>query len=93
MERHAPDFDWDEDTNVGKVEAHRVTPTEAEEAILDPDALPARAYSTPTERRRGIIGMTDGGRILLVIFTIRNGAIRVITAYDAPERLKRRYRR
>jgi uncharacterized protein len=88
-----PDFDWDDETNVVKVTGHGVEPTEAEEAILDPDRVATRAHSTPTERRRGIIGMTEAGRILVVIYTTRQGSIRVVTAYDAPERLKRQYRR
>jgi uncharacterized DUF497 family protein len=63
-----PDFDWDEDTNVAKVEAHGVTPTEAEDALLDPSRVPTRAQSTAAESRRGIIGMTEAGRIIVVIY-------------------------
>jgi uncharacterized DUF497 family protein len=90
---HDPDFEWDEETHVLKVEAHGVTPTEAEDAILDPNAVPAQARSTPSEKRRGMIGMTEAGRINVVIYTIRHNAIRVITAFDASEIQKRRYRR
>ncbi len=88
-----PDFEWDEDFNVRKVLAHRVTPTEAEDAILDPAAVPTRFSRRHAERRQGIIGKTEAGRIPIVIFTKRGGAVRVITAYDAPEHEKRRYRR
>jgi len=88
-----PDFDWDEATNVQKVLAHNVTPTEAEDATLDPAAVPTRATSTPTEQRYGIIGMTNAGRILVVVFAYRDGSVRVVTAYDASERAKRQYRR
>ena len=93
MQGYEPSFDWDEATNVQKVLAHNVTPTEAEDAILDPAAVPARAASTPTEQRHGIIGMTDAGRILVVIFTYRDGTVRIVTAYDASQRTKRQYRR
>ena len=87
-----PDLDWD-DFNVAHTAEHNVTPTEAEDAILDPDRVPSQARSTPTEKRRGILGMTENGRILFVSYTIREGAIRVVTAYDASERQKRQYRR
>jgi uncharacterized DUF497 family protein len=88
-----PDFDWD-DFNIEHIEGgHEITPTEAEDAILDPNRVPATARSTPTERRRGILGMTEQGRILFVSYTIRDDMIRVITAYDASERQKRQYRR
>lgn len=86
------DFDWD-DANVDHIARHNVTPTEAEDAILDPRALPAVAHSTPTEQRTGIVGATDAGRILFVAFTERNEMIRVVTAHVATERQQRQYRR
>ncbi len=87
-----PVFDWD-DANVGHIAAHGVTPEEAEEAILDSRRIRAPATSTPSERRRAIIGMTDVGRVLLVVFTVRRGMLRVVTAYDADEQQRRQYRR
>jgi uncharacterized protein len=88
-----PDFEWDEEENVRKVEAHGVTPTEAEDALLDPAAVSTRAESTPTERRQAVIGRTAAGRILVVVFTERHDAFRVITVYDASARARRQYRR
>jgi hypothetical protein len=86
-----PDFDWD-DANVDHVAAHGVTPTEAEDAILDTDRLSAPARSTETEKRHGIIGATEAGRVLFVSYTIRGGAFRVVTAFDASAAHRRRYR-
>lgn len=91
MEPREPDFDWD-DANVEHIADHSVTPTEAEDAILDPARLFTADRSTPTERRRGVIGATDAGRILFVSYTIRRGAYRVVTAFDASNAQKRRYR-
>jgi uncharacterized DUF497 family protein len=91
------DFAWDDDAdasgNVEHVWEHGVAPTEAEEAILDPRATPAEERRIGGERRYTIIGATAAGRILVVVFMMREDAIRVITAYPAREREKRRYRR
>ncbi|MGE3599973.1 MAG: BrnT family toxin, partial [Dehalococcoidia bacterium] len=64
-----------------------------EEAFEDPGRVVREAYNTPMERRRGIVGVTRDGRLLTVIYTIRRGMIRVISAWDADERDARRYRR
>lgn len=91
------DFIWDDDHdesgNVVHMWEHGVTPTEAEEAILDPRLTPAEERLIGGERRYTIIGATAAGRILIVVFVLRDDAIRVITAYPAKEREKRRYRR
>lgn len=92
MERGESDFDWD-DANVTHIWVHTVTPTEAEDAILDTDRLQVPAHSTAMEKRYGIIGATEAGRILFVSYTIRSGAVRVVTAYEASAPQKRRYRR
>jgi uncharacterized DUF497 family protein len=44
------------------------------------------------EERRAIIGATSAGRIIVVVVTRRHDLIRVVTARDADEREKRRYR-
>ena len=88
----AADFDWD-DFNVDHIAEHRVSPTEAEDAILAPDRVQSQARSTARERRRGILGMTENGRILFVNYTVRRGTIQVVTAYEASERQMRQYRR
>ena len=62
------DFDWD-DANIDHIAAHGVSPSEAEDAILDPDRIGAPARSSPTEKRRGIVGTTEQGRILFVSYT------------------------
>ncbi|MGD9892536.1 MAG: hypothetical protein AB7R89_09920 [Dehalococcoidia bacterium] len=55
-----PDFDWDE-FNIEHIAEHGVTPTEAEDAILDPDRMPSESRNTPSEKRQGLIGMTEMG--------------------------------
>ncbi len=85
-------FDWD-DENIGHLAWHTVEPDEAEAAFADPDRVLREAYNTPTERRRGIIGATIDGRLLTLIYTVRQGRIRVVSAWDADDRDARRYDR
>jgi uncharacterized DUF497 family protein len=92
-----PDFLWDDDDdpngNVAHIAEHGVTPTEAEDAILDRWRVAATVRRVPgQQRRRAIVGGTRNGRILLVVYVVREGAFRVITAYDAGDE-KSRYRR
>jgi uncharacterized DUF497 family protein len=75
-------FDWDYG-NIHKLDDHRVTVEEAQEACLDPDRKPASAYSVGGERRRALLGATESERILRVVYTQRSGRIRVISARAA----------
>ena len=86
------EFDWDE-ANEEHIARHGVTPEEAEEAFFDVSRTRADVYSTETERRRGLLGRTEDGRLLFVIYTLRGGAIRVITARDASSQHRRLYAR
>lgn len=87
------DFQWD-DANIEHIALHGITPEEAEEAATDPRRVPTDAYTAANgERRRGLIGKTQDGRILTVIYTSRGGAFRVITAWDATINEKKSYRR
>lgn len=57
------EFEWDEH-NVDHIARHGVEPWEAEEAVADAGrvSLPSRG-----RRRAGSIGMTEDGRVLVVI--------------------------
>ena len=85
-------FEWDDD-NLDHIGEHRVTPQEAEQAVLDPMCMDADASSMEDEYRDGIVGMTSEGRILQVIFTEREGLIRVLQAKTATWRQQAAYRR
>ena len=85
-------FEWDEG-NAEKIRRrHRVTPIEAEQALLnrpvvvrgDPDhsALESRYYS---------LGRTDAGRALIIVFTIRGPLVRVISARPMSRKERRLY--
>jgi uncharacterized protein len=84
-------FDWDDDNLDHGV--HGVTPEEGEEALLDPRRIGTDAYNSKSERRWAVIGATENGRILYVVFTKRSNRVRIITAWDASAGDRRRYRR
>ena len=80
-------FDWDEE-NIGHLSRHEVTPDESEQVIQN------RPVDLGTELRNGEervaqVGETDAGRILIVVTTMKNKKIRVITAWPAKERFRR----
>jgi uncharacterized DUF497 family protein len=59
--------------------------------LVDPEHTSATAYNVRGERRWAVVGKTEAGDILFVVFTRRRGLPRVITARAATKREKRRY--
>ena len=86
-----PGFDRAE-SNVDHIAEHDVTPEEAEEVFEDPRRVAVEAYNVPLETRRAILGMTETGRLLHVVYTMRHGLIRVVSAREVTRRNQRRYR-
>jgi uncharacterized protein len=85
-------FDWDE-ANVEHIARHGVTIEEAEESLTDSRRVGASAFQVEGEHRRAVIGATADGRLLFVVYTRRKRKVRVITARDATQSERRRYRR
>ncbi len=85
------EFDWN-DANIEHIDAHSVDPVEAEEAVLDEAARALTSHRGPTgEPRTAYVGATSEGRLLFVVVTVRNGALRVITARNATPRERTLY--
>ena len=80
---------WDEE-NTAHIARHDVTRHEVEEIIFG-DVLELDVQSEAGEERFPLIGETARGRILLVVYTIRNGFLRPVTAYQPGAYLTRRY--
>ncbi len=76
-------FEWDWGNVSHLWEQHQVRPFEAEEVMKDPYAIkgPDKPHSQ-IEARFSVIGKTRKSRILFLVFTIRNGRIRVLHARD-----------
>jgi hypothetical protein len=82
-------FVWD-DENIEHIARHHVEPFEAEDALMDPLRVKFSAHSD----KLGIIGATEEGRRLIVIYVKKvKGKIRVITARDATESEVKTYKR
>jgi uncharacterized DUF497 family protein len=85
-------FEWDEDKAASNKRKHRVTFEEAASvfgdllaAIFDDEAHSAE------EQREIIVGHSNKNRLLLVSFTERSGAIRIISARQATKRERQDY--
>jgi len=86
-------FDWDE-ANVNHMwDRHRISIEEAEQAFDDPRFLVDSRVRSEGEGRLRALGKAGAGRILYIVFTKRGARLRVVTARDASEDEKKRYRR
>ena len=74
-------FDWDEE-NRKHLKAHKVTALEFEE-MLSNDPLDLDYQRIDAEDRYRSVGVTNAGRLLSAVWTIRNGRVRAITAFPA----------
>jgi hypothetical protein len=75
------EFDWD-DENTKHLAAHKVTPTEFEQAMNN-DPVDLDYELIDNEERYRSVGLTNRGRFLLAVWTVRNGRIRAVTAFPA----------
>lgn len=75
-------FQWD-DGNSHKNEKHKVDNTEIEEAFNDHNKTmsPDHRHSN-SEQRYVLLGKTKNERLLYIVFTIRRGIVRAISARD-----------
>ena len=87
-------FQWDEGNSEKNWLAHKVSRAECEQVFFN-RLLVAPGNDTPAgwERRYYLLGQTDAGRRLFVVFTIRGDLARVISARDMSRRERRIYER
>jgi uncharacterized DUF497 family protein len=75
------EFDWDAH-NIKHLARHEVTTAEFEELIAG-DSLYLEYAVENGEDRFKVLGATARGRVLIAVWTPRDGKIRAITAYAA----------
>lgn len=87
-----PTFDWDDTKAASNLAKHGVSFEEARTAFDDPWSMVRfdHAHSTEEERWR-VLGRSGAQRLLVVIFTIRAGTIRVISSRRATPRERDEY--
>lgn len=76
------EFQWDKG-NSHKNEKHKVANTEIEEVFNDRDkAMSPDHKHSKSEQRYILLGKTKDKRLLYIVFTVRKGMVRVISARD-----------
>jgi hypothetical protein len=85
-------FQWDEGNADKNLVSHGVTRTESEQVFFNVPLLlaPDRQHSQTEDRYYGL-GVTNMGRPLFVVFTVRRDLVRVISARDMSRRERRAY--
>lgn len=77
------EFEWDRGNKEKNQKKHQVSITEIEEVFFDDDK---QEYPDPnhsqTEIRKIIVGSTNHGKLLFIVYTVRNQKVRVISARD-----------
>jgi uncharacterized protein len=76
-------FEWDEGNAEKNWILHRVSRTECEQTFFnEPFVVMHDEKHSQLEKRFYLLGQTDLGRLLFIVFTIRKNLIRVISARD-----------
>ncbi len=85
-------FDWDEGNINKNWDKHRVHHLECEEIFFnEPIVTKVEKRGVSQEERVSALGLTNEGRFLFVVFTIRTGKIRVVSARDMNKKERKIY--
>ena len=82
-------LDWDQ-ANIQHIAKHKISQLEVEQ-VLKNDPMDMKFEIVEGEDRWTSVGHTDRGRVLLVVWTIRSEACRVVTAWPAGFEIKSAY--
>jgi uncharacterized protein len=75
------EFEWDEGNSNKNWNKHGVTQREAEQAFFDEDKFLANDVThSKAEKRFVLLGKAETGRLLYVVYTIREKRVRIISA-------------
>ena len=83
------EFDWDAE-NTKHIGFHDVQAVEAEQ-VLQNDPVVVQYEERDSEERVLVLGQTNAGRLLTVVYTERGEKIRVVTACPMSRRLEATY--
>ena len=85
-------FQWDEGNAAKNWTLHQVTQAEAEQAFFNRPVMVASALRHSVEEPRyAALGQTDAGRLLAIVFTLRDTLVRVISDGDMSRPERRTY--
>jgi uncharacterized DUF497 family protein len=76
-------FQWDKGNETKNWESHAVTKYESEQVFFnEPLLVYDDVKHSDLESRHFVLGRTDAGRRLMIVFTTRDDLVRVISARD-----------
>lgn len=85
-------FEWDKGNADKNFIKHEVTLKEAEQAFIDEKSIIFEDEKhSQKEIRYALFGVTEKGRKLSIVFTLRKDKVRVITARDMSKKERRSY--
>lgn len=85
-------FDWDQGNEEKNWDLHQVKKTEAEQVFFNQPLIVFDTYAQNDEKRYLALGVTNAGRALTIIFTVRKKKlIRVISARDMSRKERKAY--
>jgi uncharacterized protein len=85
------DIVYDLRKNAANIKKHGVDFEDAQAVLVDPFALTWEDEDAAGEQRFLQLGMDAVGRVLVVVFTYRNEVIRLIAAWKANDKQRKRY--
>ena len=89
---HVDGFIWDKGNIEKNWERHKVSHIECEEVFFNiPFVVKEDTSHSKIEERYYALGQTDNGRLLFMVFTIRDNKIRVISARDMSRKERKIY--
>jgi uncharacterized protein len=84
-----PEFDWDEH-NERHLARHKISRSDVEDVLSGSHILVA-FESVEGEERWTAVGTTRSGKILVIVFAIRNDSVRPVTGWVADEKTTKLY--
>lgn len=85
-------FEWDQNNRNKNWVKHQVSTSECEQVFFNqPHQIASDSQHSRNENRFSILGITNQGRKLLIIFILRNDNIRVISARDQSKKEREKY--
>jgi len=87
-------FEWDKGNFLKNWEEHGVTGSECEQIFFNnPQIVAPDLKHSGKEDRYFVLGQTDTGRLLYVVFMIRKNQVRIISARDISRKERKVYER
>ncbi len=85
------EIEFDPAKAVANLNKHGVSFEEAASVLLDPMGLAREDMHSEHEPRWIMLGMSSGARLLVVVYTLRGNAIRIISARPATRTEAKQY--